>query len=43
MEVVHEHVGREPSGRAFNEKALKEVPEKERVKPDRVVSSVKHI
>jgi len=36
MEVVHEHVGREPSGRAFNEMALKEVPEKERVKPDRV-------
>merc|ERR1719272_326556 len=35
MEVVHEHVGREPSGRAFNEMALKEVQEKERVKPDR--------
>ena len=34
-EKVHNHVGKEPSGRSFNEICLKQIPETERVVPER--------
>lgn len=35
IQKVHEHVGREPSGRTFNDFVLKPIPSIERVKPER--------